>query len=275
MRQVSSAQSKGLPFRPPGLEPVLIQQCDGRQPVCSRCDGYGFSCSWSARRQRGSPGSQTDTGRRFLDEPRRDSRAAQASSTTGEFHTVHANAVQSYEALISEIRPSLDSAQQAKLDAGLQNIKSQLSDTAKLEQSSPSVVAAPQEDYATESSPTYVGKASDIHFVHHIRKYVTGHGALDVDDLPTQSYTHYHSLGAFVALTQPPLVPSQAEAEQFLDVYLSTIHIAYPFICKSVLLKEFRRFQAGNHHRPEFQPWLALFSMTPLYCLPNNPDLAS
>jgi len=159
---------------------------------------------------------------------------------------------------------------QAKLDADLQNIKSRLPDTAKLEQPSPGAIAGPQEDYATESSPTYVGKASDIHFVHHIRKYVAGNGALDVDDLPTQSYTHYHSLGAFVALTQPPLVPSQAEAEQFLDVYLSTIHIAYPFICKSVLLKEFRRFQAGDHHRPEFQPWLALFSMTPLYCLPNQ-----
>lgn len=266
MRQVSCAQSKGLPFRPPRLEPVLIQQCDGRQPVCSRCDGYGFSCSWSARRQRGSPGSQTDTGRRFLDEPP----AAQASSTTGGFHTDHANAVQSYEALIRELRPNLDPDKQTKLDADLQNIKSRLPDTAKLEQPSPSAIAGPQEDYATESSPTYVGKASDIHFVHHIRKYVAGHGALDVDDLPTQSYTHYHSLGAFVALTQPPLVPSQAEAEQFLDVYLSTIHIAYPFICKSVLLKEFRRFQAGDHHGPEFQPWLALFSMTPLYCLLNQ-----
>lgn len=167
----------------------------------------------------------------------------------------------------------MDPVQQAKLDVDLHNIKSQQPDTAKLEQPSPGTVAAPQEDYATESSPTYVGKASDIHFVHYIRKYVTGQGALDVDDLPTQSYTHYHSLGAFVALTQPPLVPSQAEAEQFLDVYLSTIHIAYPFICKYVLLKEFRRFQAGDHHRPEFQPWLALFSMTLLYCL-SNQDLA-
>ncbi|KAL4807475.1 hypothetical protein BDV18DRAFT_158694 [Aspergillus unguis] len=223
---------------------VLKAKCDGRQPVCSRCDGYGFRCSWSARRPRASQGSPTDTGRRFLDE-------SATGSTTREVHPAHANAVHSYEALIGELRSSLDPDQLAKLDAGLQKIKHQLPNTTRPEPPSP--------DYTTESSPTYVGKASDIHFVHHIRKYVTGHGALDVDEAPTQSYTHYHSLGAFVALTQPPLVPSPAEAEQLLDVYLSTIHIAYPFISKSVLLDEFRRFQTGDH-RPESQSWLALFN---------------
>lgn len=230
--------------------------------MCSRCDGYGFNCSWSTRKQRASPGRQTDTSRQFLEESPRDSRDAQPGTSLRELQTAHANAVQSYKVLIRELRPNLDSAQQAKLDVGVQNIQNQLSDAAKAEQPSPTVVAAPQENYATETSPTYVGKASDIHFVHYIRKYVTGNGALDGDDLPTQSYTHYHSLGTFVALTQSPLVPSEAEAEQFLDVYLSTIHLAYPFICKSVLLEEFRHFQAGDHHRPDFQPWLALFSMT-------------
>lgn len=178
-----------------------------------------------------------------------------------EVQAAHASAVQSYQTLIRELRPSLDDYQQAKLDAGLQDIQNQLSDAVKARQPGPGVTA-PQENYAAASSPTYVGKASDIHFVHYIRKYVAGNGALDGDDLPTQSYTHYHSLGTFVALTQSPLIPSEAAAEQFLDVYMSTIHIAYPFICKSVLLDQFRRFQAGDHDRPDFQPWLALFSTT-------------
>ncbi|KAL3466418.1 fungal-specific transcription factor domain-containing protein [Aspergillus heterothallicus] len=238
---------------------LLKAKCDGREPVCSRCDGYGFSCSWSARRHRGSSGNQTDKGRRFFDDSQRDSRAAQISSTPRQFHIAYSNAVQSYETLIRELRLGLDPVQQVRLDSALQNIKSQLPDTPEFGQPSCGAIATRQ-DYATESSPTYVGKASDIHFVHHIRKYVTGHGALDVDDLFTQSYTHYHSLGAFVALTQPPLVPSQAEAEEFLNIYLSTIHIAYPFICKSVLLKQFRHFQASDYHPTEFQPWLALFN---------------
>ncbi|OGM51058.1 hypothetical protein ABOM_000038 [Aspergillus bombycis] len=239
---------------------LLKAKCDGRQPVCSRCDGYGFTCSWSARKPRGSPGSQPDLGRRGLDESGRDAHGALSGGTTGEFLTAYANATQSYEALIRELRLHLDSAQQAKLDAGLQNIQNQLPDATKTEQPSSNAIAAPPDDDTTESSPTYVGKASDIHFVHSIRKYVTGNGSLDEDDLPTQSYTHHPNLGAFVALTQPPLVPSPAEAEQFLDVYLSTIHIAYPFIGKSVLLREFGRFQAGDHNQPEFRPWLALFN---------------
>ncbi|KAE8383902.1 fungal-specific transcription factor domain-containing protein [Aspergillus bertholletiae] len=239
---------------------LLKAKCDGRQPVCSRCDGYGFTCSWSVRKQRGSPGSQTDMGRRGIDKSSRDSHGALSYFTTREFYTAHANAIQSYEALIRELRPNLDPAQQAKLDAGLQNIQSQLPDATKTEQPSPDAIAAPEEGDTTECSPTYVGKASDIHFVHYIRKYVTGNSSLNEDDLPTQSYTHHPNLGTFVALTQPPLVPSQSEAEQFLDVYLSTIHVAYPFICKSVLLREFRRFQVGDHSQPEFRPWLALFN---------------
>ncbi|KAE8422305.1 fungal-specific transcription factor domain-containing protein [Aspergillus pseudocaelatus] len=239
---------------------LLKAKCDGRQPMCSRCDGYGFTCSWSVRKQRGSPGSQTDMGRRGIDESCRDSYGALSSFTTREFPTADAKAIQSYEALIRELRPNLDPAQQAKLDTGLQNIQSQLPHATKTEQPNPDAIAAPQEGYTTESSPTYVGKASDIHFVHYIQKYVTGNGSLDEEDLPTQSYTHHPNLGTFVALTQPPLVPSQAEAEQFLDVYLSTIHVAYPFICKSVLLREFRRFQADEYNRPEVRPWLALFN---------------
>ncbi|GAB1192795.1 hypothetical protein APSETT444_001992 [Aspergillus pseudonomiae] len=242
---------------------LLKAKCDGRQPVCSRCDGYGFTCSWSARKPRGSPGSQPDLSRQGIDESGRDSHGALPSGTTGDFLTAYANATQSYEALIRELRLNLDPTQQAKLDAGLQNIQNQLPDVAKTEQPGPNAIAAPQGDDTTESSPTYVGKASDIHFVHYIRKYVTGNGSLDEDDLPTQSYAHHPNLGTFVALTQPPLVPSEAEAEQFLDVYLSTIHVAYPFICKSVLLREFGRFQAGDHNRPEFRPWLALFSTVP------------
>ncbi|KAL4781663.1 fungal-specific transcription factor domain-containing protein [Aspergillus varians] len=219
---------------------VLKAKCDGRQPVCSRCDGYGFSCSWSTRRQRDSP-----------------ARGSQPGSTTEGSRAAYTNAMQAYEALIRELRPTLDPGQQAKLDAGLQGIQKQLPPG---QAASPSAIALPHENYASESSPTYVGKASDIHFVHSVRKYVTGHGAFDGDDLPTESYAHHHRLGAFMALTQPPLVPSEAEADQFVEIYLSTIHVAYPFICKAVLLKEFRRFQGGDHSRPGFQPWLALFN---------------
>lgn len=45
-----------------------------------------------------------------------------------------------------------------------------------------------------------------------------------------------------------------------MDVYLSTIHIAYPFLCKPVLLEQFQRFQAGDHGDPGYRPWLVLLN---------------
>ncbi|KAL2849919.1 fungal-specific transcription factor domain-containing protein [Aspergillus pseudoustus] len=235
---------------------LLKAKCDGRQPVCSRCDGYGFTCSWSRRKYGRSPEGETSLRRQGVD----NSHDAVASSNTTRLHTANANTVlKSYEALIRQLLPNADPAQQANIEANLQNIQIQLRDTAPTEQPTPDTTATSQEGYTAESSPTYVGKASDIHFVHHIHKYVTGQDSLDGDDRTTQIYTH-HNLGSFVTLTQPPLVPSPAEAEQFLDVYLSTIHIAYPFICKSVLRDRFNQLLAGDHDRPEFQPWLALFN---------------
>lgn len=261
---MSPVESKGVHLAPrvvsslaPGLPPNFAQ-CDGRQPVCSRCDGYGFNCSWTTRRQRESSGRQADTG-------------GQIGSVTNEFLLAYTNAVQSYEALIRELRPNLDSFRQTTLDLSLQNIRRQLPETTKGEQLARGRAMATHEDYATESSPTYVGKASDIHFIHSVREYVSGHCPPAEDDLPSQSYTQYHSFRAFAAFTRPVLVPSEAEADQFLDVYLSTIHIAYPFICRSVLLKEFQRFKTGDHDQPDFQPWLALFSKMPTSpCCPTN-----
>lgn len=172
-------------------------------------------------------------------------------------------AVQSYEALIQEFRPKLDISKQEKIDLSLQFIRNNLPDaikgelqqfagsrTERTQQSSPEVMAL----------PTYVGKASDIHFIHSIRQCIGGCNLPEKEDEAADYYSQSHALRSLVALNHPLLIPNRADAQKYVDVYLSTIHIAYPFLHKAVLLEQFQRFQAGNHGDPEYQTWLALFS---------------
>lgn len=182
---------------------------------------------------------------------------------------MYSRAVQLYEALILDFRPSLDNAQQAAVDDRLQEVRRVLRQDSGRQQPgsnsglNPEVV--PHNLTAAAASPTYVGKASDIHFIHSIRQCVHGHERPTVGgSTPTEDYHRdFHTPEAFAILKHPMLIPSQAEAGHFLDVYLSTIHIAYPFICKSVLLEAFQHFMRGDHHdKSEFRPWLALFSKT-------------
>ncbi|KAJ5392062.1 hypothetical protein N7509_007552 [Penicillium cosmopolitanum] len=171
----------------------------------------------------------------------------------------YSRAVKSYETLIEEIRARLDSSHQAALDLSLQDIRRLVpKKPAENEQVSDGADAITRAELATASSPTYVGKASDIHFIQSIRQCVHGTGA--EEEVPAQNYIQTYISESLSALTHPLLFPSQTEADQYLDVYLSTIHIAYPFISKPILMESFQRFQNGEVHEPEFRPWLAIFS---------------
>lgn len=173
----------------------------------------------------------------------------------------YSRAVKSYETLIEEIRAQLDSSHQAALDFSLQDIRRLMpQEPAENEQKPDSANATIRGGIATASSPTYVGKASDIHFIQSIRQCVHGPGA--DEEAPAQNYSQTYLSESLSALTHPLSFPSPAEADQYLDVYLSTIHIAYPFVSKSILLDAFQRFQNGEVHEPEFRPWLAIFSKT-------------
>ncbi|OQD82469.1 hypothetical protein PENANT_c021G06494 [Penicillium antarcticum] len=169
----------------------------------------------------------------------------------GEEHTGPAQA---------EIRTNLDGAHQDFLDQSLEEIRHIMPQDANREQlTTPNSEDIPQRGTAAVSSPTYVGKASDIHFIHSIRQCVQGREQFAGEDALAQNYSETHVSESLAALKHPLLFPSPAEADQFLEVYLSTIHIAYPFISKSGLLEAFRRFQAKDVHKPEFRPWLAMF----------------
>lgn len=168
--------------------------------------------------------------------------------------------VQSYEALIRELRAKLDSTHQTAVDINLSNIRRLRPLDANSEQLTDLyALGTPAEDGGIESY-TYVGKVSDIHFIHTARRCMQGHDTGEGNDLAGQSYSQTRIPDSPAALNQPLLIPSRDEAAHFLEIYLSTIHLAYPFLCKQTALEQFEHLWTDSHKRPEYRPWLALFN---------------
>lgn len=242
---------------------LLKAKCDGRQPVCTRCEGYGFKCSWSSRKRK-VPLPELETARDMSSkEPQH--QALSDESKHDELAS-YQRAVRQYESLMQELLSSLDPNQKGTLNASLDTIRRQLPVNAtdsSLEQPAsirePSTVSS---EAGVDSPATYVGKASDIHFIHRIRQcYQTGAGTAR-EPSPAENYSQTHITKSLAGLTQPLIVPTPTEARGFIEVYLSTIHVAYPFLYREILLEQFQVFQAGDYAAQEFEPWLALFSKT-------------
>ncbi|RAH70385.1 uncharacterized protein BO66DRAFT_438386 [Aspergillus aculeatinus CBS 121060] len=240
---------------------LLKAKCDGRQPICTRCEGYGFKCSWSSRKRK-VPLPELETARDMS------SKAPQHQALSDESKhdelASYQRAVRQYESLMQELLSSLDPNQKGTLNASLDTIRRQLPVNAadsSLEQPvstrEPSTVSS---EAGVNSPATYVGKASDIHFIHRIRQcYQTGAWTAR-EPSPADNYTQTHTTKSLAGLTQPLIVPTPTEAQGFIEVYLSTIHVAYPFLCREILLEQFQVFQAGDYAAQEFEPWLALFN---------------
>lgn len=85
---------------------VSLVQYDGQQPVCARCKGYGYRCTWSKRKRGISAEFLAGAG---------ELSGETASPVSPEFEAkakdhlpAYTRAIQSYEALIQEFTPKLD-----------------------------------------------------------------------------------------------------------------------------------------------------------------------
>lgn len=176
-------------------------------------------------------------------------------------------AIQDYETLIGKIRVHLDGTNQAFLDRSLGTIRQRVSQDQEGEEfTTPRSEAIPRDGTTAMPSCTYVGKASDIHFINSVHQSVRDPETPVSDVTFASNYIEPHALENSAFLKQPILFPSQKDTDQFLRVYLSTIHIAYPFISQSSLLEALLRFHSREIYQPEFRPWLAIFSK-PRICI--------
>ena len=72
-----------------------------------------------------------------------------------------------------------------------------------------------------------------------------------------QSYDQSDQSELSPAFHRPLVLPRKEIALTYLDTYFSTIHIAYPFLCKSTVLYHFDRLWKGDANEAADRVWLA------------------
>lgn len=115
----------------------------------------------------------------------------------------------------------------------------------------------------------YLGDASDITFWHAMRKELAqslpdgpvaaaGVDSYEQDDAmpitPGASVPDSHSRATAVTFSSAAegfpvpvaLLPSRLTADKLLDIYFSTIHVAYPFVCEPLFRRKYEEFWKGD-----------------------------
>jgi hypothetical protein len=111
----------------------------------------------------------------------------------------------------------------------------------------------------------YLGEVSDVHFFNMVKRFLqTSPGA-------EQDFDSYEQEGdVSVGKSRPTALPEPDEARRLCEVYFETIHLAYPFIPKSLFMETWGGFQgplSETHHNSTDLAILCeyLFSYSPTY----------
>ncbi|OHF01514.1 hypothetical protein CORC01_03270, partial [Colletotrichum orchidophilum] len=223
--------------------------CDGKQPKCGRCVGYGYECVYSIgrprrRREKASGNGDVAGG----------SAPAGPGPGTGT-HTGLRTAVDQYEALVQQLIAQLPSQQQQQdAQAQLNTIKSQVDQAVNSAPAETTPSYSPEADHGRHQqhdyhpSPTpslkrsqrYLGEVSDVHFFNVIKRILQtkdapGGGAdHDFDSYEQDGDALLAGAAAGGRLVE---LPGPEQERKFTDVYFATIHLAYPFIPQSTFSK--------------------------------------
>ncbi|KIV81257.1 hypothetical protein PV11_03456 [Exophiala sideris] len=231
----------------------LKAKCDGIQPTCGRCAGYGYTCRWKegGMRKPASDGngmhlnwlSMETEGQKFRD------------------------AIAIYDNLIRHLRKNLSQDEGKVVDLQLASIQLPESLTTQVGNDATSVPQSPEQSTTDDRHPTtfrrYLGEASDIRFFHAMESAFCQQTELgqQEDDLEArvESYEQEGPRQQLLEQDQGSL-PPRAKADSFVDIYFSTIHIAYPFISEPDFRRTYESFWQSDSLEGFRGPWLSLLS---------------
>ncbi|CZR69699.1 related to transcriptional activator acu-15 [Phialocephala subalpina] len=224
-------------------------KCDGKRPICSRCEGYGHSCIWSGGRKTRSQTSIVSSPGGLRPEslpPEKDPWQM---------------AVRSYDTLVRRIRPDLSESARAATDSSLSYIRNQLPQELSelddpLEDCPPSTF---QGSGRIENPQRYLGEASDVRFFHAVKQ------VLQDNTLEPPEVVSEHEIQSYDQGIEPPDVsgrhiglPPKESADSYINIYFSTIHIAYPFICKPEFMVRYEKYWKGDLEDGLNASWLSI-----------------
>jgi hypothetical protein len=197
-----------------------------------------------------------------------ESEGPQSSFSAKNASSLHV-AIQSYEKIIKTIRLDLPDSARAAVDLTLSYIRLGLpADVLGLKTAHNIIsgTAFPQhcaQNTSAERSTNnqrYLGEASDVRFYHTIREILRdGDQSGGVPENDIQSYDqgilHLERQDQHDIHTD---LPTRELADEYINIYFSTIHIAYPFICKPSFMELYERFWKGDLDITENSSWLPL-----------------
>ncbi|KAF7560098.1 hypothetical protein G7046_g4051 [Stylonectria norvegica] len=222
---------------------VRKSKCDGRRPVCARCAGYSYDCTWHGH-GRGEHES---------------SREATATATI----TTEENLFEGfrrYQSFVDAICSALPEAERAEVAESLSRIQGHVN-SALARSKSPSNSTANADEGTTPShdhSPGYLGEVSDIHFFNLAKQtFRVNSTQSDQADKLMDSYeqdVYPQSSGGYELLMD---ISTQDQTDMYLEAYFTTIHVAYPFIPKSSFLRKYHSLPSSRSAVHLDSSWLA------------------
>ncbi len=119
------------------------------------------------------------------------------------------------------------------------------------------------EDLRPIHAHRYLGEASDIRFCHAMRKELTTNSTLDQQGDSgsigePDNYEQDETPGQAVSDEETALLPPRSTADKFLDIYFTTIHIAYPFVWEPAFRRKYEEFWKADSLESLGGPWLSL-----------------
>ncbi|CAI0645170.1 unnamed protein product [Colletotrichum noveboracense] len=224
-------------------------KCDGKRPVCGRCAGYDYHCSW------GNEATHRDAS---CTPPLTSSEASNAASPQEVFDRCE----KAIRSLAIDVPPEA----RAEINQGLARIQAAL-----FHDCSPGVTTISPTSITASSpaliqriqSPRYVGEVSDIHFFNLVRQTAAPRGGDGGSQDDTGEVDNYDiDAPTTMEYLQNPIsdMPEREHVQKFLGIYFSTIHVAYPFVEENPFMDKVKNLQDGSPAPDLTHSWLSLLS---------------
>ncbi|KAI0098667.1 fungal-specific transcription factor domain-containing protein [Nemania sp. FL0031] len=218
-------------------------KCDGNRPICGRCAGYSYSCTWSS------------TSRY------RDSSSPQSSPPAAAGEVERRQSIfQKYQQLVFSVCSQLPEDTKKEVYHRLAFIQAhvcpQIDGQADTFTPAPDAVPSLVQRLHNRG---YLGETSDVRFFNLVKKIASPESG-DPHDT-TEDLDNYDSEELIPVRHLPnPLahMPPRAMVAEYLDLYFNTIHIAYPFVGKYVFMSKLEILQTQGFTEDLTHSWLSL-----------------
>lgn len=169
-----------------------------------------------------------------------------------------------YDGIMREVDDMLPDPDKAEIDAKLTSMRTRIATTlSQRRQSEPMPMQSDETHHVRLArslvhSGRYLGEVSDVRFFNLVRRMVLANGTPDANDEGPDSYEQDDPVPQRLLSEVSLELPSVEVAEEYIEIYFTTIHIAYPFIPKSTFWRIYRKLRESTSYDDVDISWLAL-----------------